>query len=319
MRRCDQVAFLGAGLALLVAGCEWPFPEMPPIDSDGDGWTVEEGDCNDVDREAHPDADECALLLEEPTDHDCDGVKDGGSLPWSDDFEDGVIEGWVQGAASLANLDEHDGVLEQSAPHNFAIVRSRNAQCWQDLDLVTRMLPGLSGEFQCSFRLRVGPDVDAKREYTFCLHHHSENADGVNDDWDGWTLPHIDRHDGDGAPVETLVGEAGEQGLPFNPDLYLPESDVYVVHVAVREIEGGTELLCEYDLEDGSGYRPCFGDDPVAYVDDAETRPMFGGVGLGCTDNTFSFVNMGIEDPLTYEGQLGVAIDYAEISEATGS
>jgi hypothetical protein len=42
------------------------------IDADGDGWTPNEGDCDDHDAEVHPEADE----LCDGKDNDCDGVSD---------------------------------------------------------------------------------------------------------------------------------------------------------------------------------------------------------------------------------------------------
>jgi len=45
-------------------------------DTDGDGWTANEGDCDDRDASIHPGAEELCDLL----DNDCDGVVDNGAL-----------------------------------------------------------------------------------------------------------------------------------------------------------------------------------------------------------------------------------------------
>jgi len=58
------VKALTLSLAILLAGCQ--------VDDDGDGWSVERGDCDDTDPERHPEADEVCNRI----DDDCDGTTD---------------------------------------------------------------------------------------------------------------------------------------------------------------------------------------------------------------------------------------------------
>ncbi len=51
------------------------------VDDDGDGWTENQGDCDDTDSSVHPNAEE---VLNE-TDDDCDGVIDEGTVGYDDD------------------------------------------------------------------------------------------------------------------------------------------------------------------------------------------------------------------------------------------
>lgn len=47
------------------------FVELRDWDSDGDGWTIADGDCDESDPEVHPGAEE---ILDDGLDNDCDGV-----------------------------------------------------------------------------------------------------------------------------------------------------------------------------------------------------------------------------------------------------
>ena len=51
-----------------------------PQDIDGDGWTLEDGDCNDHDPDVHPGAEE----LCDGVDNDCDGTADSGEAGTSE-------------------------------------------------------------------------------------------------------------------------------------------------------------------------------------------------------------------------------------------
>jgi len=305
------VPFLG--LLLGAIGCFDSLPPFAGADFDGDGISEEEGDCNDGDPAVFPGADECSVLLPEPTDHDCDEHVDGGQLPWSDEFDDGVLSGWVQGGSSLAVLEEADGLLIQAMPKNLTLFRARGAECWSDLDVTARFFVGMAGEFACSIFLRTGLVEEEGAGYEFSLHHHSTSMDGVNGHWDGWQIPSLKRIDveGDG---EYLVGDNVERTV-FYPQDYLPASSSYVVHITATEVEGATELICEYDMEDGTGFHSCFPGHPGVVLDDHDLRPLAGGVGLACSEHCFNYLNIG-QDHQNPDGQLGVAVDYVRIAEA---
>ena len=182
-------ALVLAAVPAVVAGCEWPFPEMQPVDADNDGWTVQEGDCNDADTDYRPDVDECELILDEPADHDCDGITDGGRLDWVEEFDDGLLTGWTTSSSTNpAVLHEHDGVLEQKAALGMTIERAIDSECWQDQEVWIQAQPGLVGEFNCMFVLRAR----SVGGYQFRLHHHEANIDGFNGShWDGYNPPSL--------------------------------------------------------------------------------------------------------------------------------
>jgi len=60
---------------------------LDPADGDGDGWSIEDGDCNDADGAVYPGRLEDA----DTVDNDCDGVADEGTSA-SDDDGDGTSE-----------------------------------------------------------------------------------------------------------------------------------------------------------------------------------------------------------------------------------
>jgi len=297
--------------------CLNDFPSRDPAcsgDRDGDGVSVDDDpeDCNDFDPNVFPGADECSLLESEPRDHDCDGIADGGALPWRDDFDDGIVDpAWWQ-IPSAAIAVESDGVLEQIYNEYFYVVRAAGSPCWDDLDVRLRLIPGASvGELLCTLSLRVeewGAGSDAPtRGYRYAVHHHSFDTDGVNPttDWDGYFLPCLRRYRSS-EDVEDLVG-CGDQN-PWNPALGLEASnDGYWFRLQVAETDAGTALTCEYateDPDDGGGYTSCIPGAPARFVDEATDRPSFGGIAIGCSQYNF---NEGADGPE------GMRVDFVDI------
>jgi len=71
----------------------------PPTDLDGDGWSVEEGDCDDDDKRVHPEAlDDC-----DGWDEDCDDLVDEDA--WQDDGYE-PNDDWGD-AVDLGSLDDY--------------------------------------------------------------------------------------------------------------------------------------------------------------------------------------------------------------------
>ena len=90
------------GIAALFVGC--PSEELDddysPEDVDGDGWTVEGGDCDDQDATVNPEARE----LCDDRDNDCDGTSDEGCPP---NCGDGIAAG---------SSEECDGDDDRACP-----------------------------------------------------------------------------------------------------------------------------------------------------------------------------------------------------------
>ena len=90
--------FLIATLLLLLTGC----PDAA-VDADGDGWTVQQGDCNDNERDIHPQVGDVCNGI----DDDCDGAVDFGL----DRDDDGVF-GFNAGLCpSGADCDDFDATV----------------------------------------------------------------------------------------------------------------------------------------------------------------------------------------------------------------
>ncbi len=301
-------------LSLMLAACVDPFPSMPEQDFDGDGVTTTQGDCDDFDADTHPGADECGLVLEEPTDHDCDGFVDGGILPWVDDFEDGVIEGWVSGRQTMSGLQERGGALEQVEPNALEVYHSDGAECWQDLVVEYTLRPAaVVPELFCNLRVRTRgygehwEDVPPS-SYQFFLHHHSTDFAGLSgSDWDGWQPNNLERlHEGTGT---VLAGEKGEVPYSSRPDFehdedYLPYAERYTIRIEVWETDEGTMLDCRYGLDEAEPSVPCIGSAEWPLLDPEPDRPLTGGVGLGCAWQNYDM-----------DSGEGIALEHIEIQE----
>ena len=83
------------------------------VDNDGDGWTEEQGDCNDLNESIHPGADE----VYNDVDDDCDGIIDEGTVNYDDDGDgytelegdcDDGDDDTYPGAPELADGDDND-------------------------------------------------------------------------------------------------------------------------------------------------------------------------------------------------------------------
>ena len=70
---------IDAGMPTMMSDC----PSMPDVDQDGDGWTANQGDCNDCDKNVNPGAVDVVsvdmagnpLPADKQVDSNCDGVK----------------------------------------------------------------------------------------------------------------------------------------------------------------------------------------------------------------------------------------------------
>jgi hypothetical protein len=336
-RGCTLTRSSVLALALAASACLDGYP--PYEDLDGDDYTVEEGDCDDLDPLTHPGADECALRGVTAADNDCDGLIDGPALPWWDHFDDeNLSSSWKQMYAGMMLLEHtsgdeayhldlpdfadepsaEDGVLEQVGDNNIAIVLAEGAECWQDLWLEARFVPGPQVlEFQCQLQLRgSGYELEGSTPvfgYEFHLNRHSPDVDGNTQNeqsdarhYDGNFQSHLVRfYDGD----ESCLIRDCEPNSRNNDstDLDPPAAgDAYIIRVSAQEVAGGTELSCSYDNEDGQGFRPCF--EQLTVLDTAPERPLTGGIAIACSSYNYNFWEL--DEPE------GLIIDYVAVKES---
>ncbi len=283
-------------VSLFVSGCIRPFPEMPPPDYDGDGFVDAEyggDDCDDADTGAHPDVDECKRVEEQSRDDDCDGLQDGGSLPWFEPFDgDALDPGWLQPQGVILNQVE-DGYLLQAMDETSLILRGNGAECWTDVALRARFLTGWTDTFDIHVFTRA--TVHYSDDDYIVLGYELNLANS-----NGYYGPYLERTtNSETGKVELLETSTSEK---------LEVGDVYLLEISVVE-DGGTRLSCSYDLEDGTGPKPCWQQDEGSYLDTDAVRPLTGGIGF-----TLGAVNF-YEDTTPPYGQPGLAIDCVELHD----
>jgi len=94
--------------ALLAFALGWTLgcaPEEQGCDYDGDGWCVEDGDCDDLDGWVHPGAEEIC----DGVDTDCDG-----ELP--SDERDVDLDGWPSCDDCVPQTAEVGGPIDEVCP-----------------------------------------------------------------------------------------------------------------------------------------------------------------------------------------------------------
>lgn len=330
MIRCSALGLL-LSFGLGLEGCLPLFPEYSFDDLDGDLFSEADGDCNDGDAATHPEANECSVRGDVPVDNDCDGMVDGPALPWVDNFDDEHLSSlWYQPHPGLVVLEHSggeepyhldgseygfddtgvDGVVEQVVDSNFGLILADGAECWQDISLTARLLPDPDvKEFICQFHLRTRDfpgDADTPNNgYEFFLYRHSSTVDGnfEGNHYDGSWQSHLERHV-DGQDT-CLVNDCDPDTRQSSAtDLDTPGT-AYTIHVAASESQAGVELLCEYDADDGQGFRPCF--DEAVTIDDGANHPLTGGIAIVCSDRNYNWWFVEPE---------GIRIDYVLIEEA---
>ena len=312
-------------------GCIRPFPDFEAIeDIDGDGFTPAQGDCDESDALTNPDAYECDIRGYAPADNDCDGAPDGPALPWEDGFDDGFLAShWVQAYPGFV-LHEHagegyntggddtgserqviDGVVEQVADSNFSLYLAPGAECWSDIELEARFIPGPQvQEFQCHLLLRASSLLDggdsAAFAYKLQLEKHSDEVDGnyPGSDYDGGWYSHLERiwngedHCLSGNSCEPNHAEDGTGDL-------MDLATSYTVRASAVETEAGTVISCTHWTE-GRSAEPCF--DAEKFEDADAERPLTGGIGIVCSSYNYNWWET--------EPPEGVAIDYVLVREA---
>ena len=104
------IAFVGASPAW--ADCDDPDNPVPEEDCDGDGFTPADGDCDDLQSQINPDAEE---VCGDETDNDCDDVID-------EECGTPIEEGELMGGSSCG---QSGGGLAWVAPFAFFVRRRR--------------------------------------------------------------------------------------------------------------------------------------------------------------------------------------------------
>jgi hypothetical protein len=268
-------------LSALLLGCP---PETKPDDSgadpsddvDGDGWTLDEGDCDDADPEVNPGA---ADWVGDDVDSDCDGIdgQDADGDGWAsaqsggDDCDDsnpyvfpGATEGWYDGV----DQDCDGGSDYDQDGDGFDAEAHGGGDC-DDTD------PARS------------PDVD-------------ELCNGIDDDCDGFTDEEdaIDPAtfyadaDGDGWGVEGVTARACEAPSGYVTQAGDCDDSAPLVHPSAPEFCNGIDDDCDGDFDEDaldapSWYGDADGDghgDPATAV--ASCDPIEGRIEAGedCDD-----------------------------------
>ncbi len=217
------IGFAG-GLAVIVAvatGC--PTVDPSAGDVDGDGFTTEEGDCNDQDSSVYPDAEEVC----DGKDNDCNGIVD-------DPF-DVDQDGW---SSCNGDCDDDDPDIYPNAEE---ICDGIDNDCDDEID------EGLDDDHDGWCEEEGDCDDDDPTTYPGA----AEQCDGKDNDCNGTIDDGFDE-DGDGY---SPCGEENADCADDDPDIYpgAPEE--------CNGMDDDCDTLIDEDFdEDGDGWAYCSGD-----------------------------------------------------------
>ena len=173
----------------------WAVTSLRDVDNDGDGFTEEQGDCNDEDGSVYPGAEE----FYNGRDDDCDGVIDDGTEGFDDDG-DGFAE--IDGDCDDASDTTYPGADEvcDSLDNDCDTVIDEGTTCYDDDGDGWREIDG-----DCD-------DGDAT-SYPGA----TELADGADNDCDGTVDEETINYDDDGDGYAEISGDCDDTDPAVSP------------------------------------------------------------------------------------------------------
>jgi hypothetical protein len=164
-------------------------------DDDGDGWTEDQGDCNDGDGSVHPNAPE----IYNERDDDCDGVIDDGTAGYDDDG-DGVTE--LDGDCDDASAATFPGATE--------LCDGFDNDCDRTIDETTVCYDDDGDGW-------TETDGDCNDASGISHPGASEIADGLDNDCDGVTDEGTANYDDDGDGYSEAAGDCDDTTTAVSP------------------------------------------------------------------------------------------------------
>ena len=201
-------------------------------DEDGDGYTPDQGDCDDHDPGVHPGAPETP----DHVDEDCDGQVDEGT-----DFHDDDGDGWTEADGDCD--DGHDDV-HPGAPESPDHVDN---DCDGNVDEGTNYYDDDGDGW-------TEADGDCDDGHAGSYPGAPEYADGLDNDCNGFIDEGMDAGDGDGDGFSAAEGDCDDGHADIHPGA--PEVADHVDNDCDGQIDEGTDY---YD-DDGDGWTEADGD-----------------------------------------------------------
>jgi hypothetical protein len=215
-------------------------------DYDEDGYTEEQGDCDDNDDGRHPDADE----IENGIDDDCDDLIDEGTQRYDDDG-DGYTE--LEGDCN----DDNDGI----SPVAEEIADGVDQDCDDIIDEGTDVYDDDGDGFS-------EEDGDCNDDNSAVYPGAEEVSNGVDDDCDDIIDEGSDGYDDDGDGYTELGGDCDDTDPLVSP---------VGIEVCGDDIDNDCDSYIDDEDddtdEDGDGFSACEGEDQDCDDDDEDIHP----------------------------------------------
>ncbi len=256
------------------------------VDGDGDGYSVDQGDCDDLDPAVYPDAPEGidtdgdGVLEGDEQDNDCDGTVDEGTDRVDDDGDtftelqgdcDDTNPAIYPSAPEGVDLDG-DGILEGDGLDNDCngVVDDRTSAHDDDGDGFSE-LDGDCNDTDADIHPGAAEGVDSDGDGVL-------EANDVDDDCDGTVDEGTDRYDDDGDGYSESSGDCDDS----DPDIYPTAPEGPPVELGLdadgkdNDCDGIVDEGTVQIDDDGDGFSELDGD-----CDDANTTVYPGALELG--------------------------------------